>query len=204
MISVVPASCLCLAVACWKLKDTIKVIGVTQVCLMVLLVALAPFSSSFSYFIVPCWESWLLYPGKAQQWQEQCYSFLPLRAVLPWVQTVVWLPVFVVSVMPLIADGGLDGHHKRVCAGSWLARLGEKSLATQCQYCNWLFCFSQVIYQQSYSCPSNPQFTLFSTTFIDRDHYFKFTAVPDMFCSYLITFQLCMIVIVNDIICIMI
>ena len=45
---------------------------------------------------------------------------------------------------------------------------------------------------------------LFSTTSIDLDHYFKFTAVPDMVCSYLIMIKLCMIVIVNDIICIMI
>ena len=72
-------------------------IGVTQVCLMVLLVALVP-SPPFLYFIVPCWKSWLLYLGKAQQWQDQCYSFLLLCAVLSWVQTVVWLPVFGVKV----------------------------------------------------------------------------------------------------------
>ena len=274
-------------------------IGVSQVCLMVLLVALVH-SPLFLYFIVPCWKSWLLYLGKAQQWPAQCYSFLLLCAVLSWVQTVasavLLIPTAVCSIVMGPDSGKRSATHSYCCVQychgsrqwqaqcyslSWVLTGKRSATHSYCcvQYCHgsrqwqaqcysflllcavlswvqtvaWLPVFGVKVHTdvdvydcrcgctnilresvlevdcgpsgrkipchtvsvlhvafQSGDLPAELFLTqqssvyLFTTTFIDLDHYFKFTAVPDMVCSYLIMIKLCMIVIVNDIICIMI
>ena len=63
---------------------------------------------------------------KAQPPQEQRYPFLPLCAVFPCVQTMVWLPVYGIFNVPTDVDTcnctrGLYGYRKRVCIESCLS-----------------------------------------------------------------------------------
>ena len=60
---------------------------------------------------------------RLQQWQEQRYPFLTVRAVFSCVQTKVWLPVLGIfnvrtDVNACDCTQGLYGHRNRVCAES--------------------------------------------------------------------------------------
>ena len=62
----------------------------------------------------------VLYPGKPQ---KQCYPFLLMCAVFLCVQTMVWLPAFVIFNVCMDVDAGdstqgLYGHRKRVSTES--------------------------------------------------------------------------------------
>ena len=73
--------------------------------------------------------------GKSQQLQGQRFPLLSVNAVFLWVQTMVWLPVFVIfnvhadveACMPLHA-GAVQTPQKCL---HWKLTLGENSPATQ-------------------------------------------------------------------------
>ena len=107
-----------------------------HICLIFLLVLL-----------VPCGKFELPYLGKAQQPQEQRYSFLSVSAVFLCVQTMVWLPVFGIlkctpTLVPAIAHRGwtdtvkesaleVDTRRKIYC---------HTRYSDPHQHCTWLFC----------------------------------------------------------------
>ena len=95
----------------------------SSVVVVVVVVVVFVFRTSLSF--VGNWGIEVAFRSKVQQPQEERYPFLSVCAVLPCVQTMVWLPVFGISNMHTAVDAchctrGLYGHRKRVCTGNTL------------------------------------------------------------------------------------